>query len=235
MNRSQMNFVDVPVAVLAGGLATRLQPLTQTIPKALVDIAGRPFIDYQLDLFRRRGMRRIVFCLGHLGEQVAEHLGDGSAWNMEFQYCFDGDRLLGECFWTCYGDSYMDIDYHGIFDFFKSQPEGVQGLMTVLHNANRWDSSNAVFQNGRLLRYSKRGADPLMTYIDYGVAILTRQTVLQIPPGEAYDLARLYETLVEAGKMEGYEVHERFYEIGTPASLAEAREHLGKLSPLLFS
>ena len=106
--------------------------------------------------------------------------------------------------------------------------------MTVLHNANRWDSSNVVFQNGRLLRYSKRVADPRMTHIDYGVAILSRQAVLEVPLEQSYDLARLYERLVDDGTMVGYEVTERFYEIGTPASLAEAREHLGKLAADLF-
>lgn len=232
-----LDIADVPVALLAGGLATRLRPITATVPKALVEVAGRPFIEHQLELLKRNGIRRVVLCLGHLGEQVEAHLGDGSALGMELQYAYDGSTLrgtggavrgalpqLGEVFWVMYGDSYMDIDYRAVLDDFAGR-NGL-GLMTVLQNGNRWDTSNVVFQDGRLLRYDKRTRLPEMTHIDYGVALLRREALERIPPDQPYDLADLYRDLVAEGRMVGHEVTERFYEIGSPHGLEETRLYL---------
>jgi NDP-sugar pyrophosphorylase family protein len=222
----------VPAAILAGGLATRLRPITHTVPKAMVEVAGKPFVDHQLELLARRGMRRVVLCLGYRGEQVVEHVGDGSRHGLQVQYSHDGERLLGtggalrralpllgEVFWVVYGDSYLDIDYEAVLAHFRAGPG--PALMTVVRNANRWDRSNAVFRDGRLLCYDKRQPGPDMTHIDYGASLLRRSAVEQIPEGEAHDLADLYNRLVAEGQMVGYEVHERFHEIGSPQGLAE--------------
>lgn len=239
---SAMNDISqTPVALLAGGLATRLRPVTETIPKALVELAGKPFIDHQLALLRRNGVRAVVLCLGHLGEQVRDHCGDGSRYDMDLRYSFDGDtllgtggalaragRLLGEgpggAFWVMYGDSYMDIDYAAVHAHFAAS--GADGLMTVLRNGNRWDRSNVVFQDGRLVRYDKRHQTPDMDFIDYGIALLRRGVLERIPTDRPSDLADLYSALVAEGKMIGYEITTRFYEIGTPSSLEEARQYL---------
>ena len=185
------DIASVPVALLAGGLATRLRPITETIPKAMVDIDGRPFIDHQLDLLARNGIRRVVMCLGYLGEQVQRQVGDGSARGVHIAYSFDGDKLMGtggavkraagllhqrgtgDTFWVMYGDSYMDIDYRAVLDAFGRavRESDALGLMTVLRNGNRWDKSNVVFRDGRLVRYDKRNQTPDMDYIDYGVAL----------------------------------------------------------------
>jgi len=236
------DIAEVPVALLAGGLATRLRPVTEKIPKALVELAGKPFIDHQLDLLHRNGIRKIVFCLGYLGEMVEHHLGDGSRFGMQLQYAYDGEKLLGtggaikraahlldDVFWVMYGDSYSDIDYPAVLNFFFSR--NLQGLMTVLRNNNRWDRSNVVFENGQLLNYNKKTQTPDMHYIDYGVAVLRRSALDRIPPNQPYDLATLYAQLVSEGQMSGYEVTNRFYEIGTPASLEEARRYLEQRSP----
>ncbi len=228
---------DVPVALLAGGLATRLRPVTEKIPKALVELAGKAFIDHQLELLKRNGIRKVVFCLGYLGEMVERHLGDGSQLGMELKYAYDGEKLLGtggaikraahlldDVFWVMYGDSYMDINYPAVLNDFLSRD--ALGLMTVLRNDNRWDRSNVVFEGGKLIKYDKKNQTPEMKYIDYGVAVLRRSALDRIPPGEPYDLATLYTQLVSEGKMTGYEVTNRFYEIGTPASLEEARRYL---------
>src|SRR5215213_3084972 len=144
MVRSSLGIADVPAAVLAGGLATRLRPITEKIPKALVDIDGRPFIDHQLALLRRNGIRRVVMCLGYRGEMVERHCGDGSRYGgMELQYSYDGETLmgtggalrraaplLGDVFWVMYGDSYMDIDYAAVLAHYARS--GAQGLMAVL-------------------------------------------------------------------------------------------------------
>jgi NDP-sugar pyrophosphorylase family protein len=230
-------MADVPVALLAGGLATRLRPITSTIPKALVEVAGRPFIDHQLALLRRNGIRRVVLCLGYLGEQVAAHVGDGSAMDMRVEYSYDGDRLLGtggalrraapllgELFWVMYGDSYLDIDYHAVLDTFARSD--ALGLMTVLHNGDRWDRSNVIFHDQQLVRYDKRVQTPDMTYIDYGAALLQSAALMRIPLNQPYDLADLYGELVAERQMIGYEVTQRFYEIGSHEGLAEAQDYL---------
>jgi N-acetyl-alpha-D-muramate 1-phosphate uridylyltransferase len=232
-----LDIADIPAALLAGGLATRLRPITETIPKALVEVAGRPFIEHQLALLRRNGIRRVVLCLGYLGEQIQALLGDGAAHGIELAYSFDGEQLLGtggalrraapllgRVFWVLYGDSYLDIDYRSVLEHFGRRD--ALGLMTVLHNDNRWDRSNVVFRDGRLLRYDKHAQDADMTYIDYGAALLRRQALERIRPGQPHDLADLYRDLVAEGQMVGYEVTQRFYEIGSHAGLAETQAYL---------
>ena len=232
-----VDIATVPVALLAGGMATRLRPITETIPKAMVEVAGRPFIDHQLDLLHRNGIRRVVMCLGYRGQQLEQHVGDGAARGMEIRYAYDGEKLmgtggavrralalLGDVFWVMYGDSYMDIDYGAVLDHFGHS--GADALMTVLRNGDRWDTSNVVFRDGRLLRYDKKNRTPDMDYIDYGVALLRREAPERIPTDRPFDLAELYTSLVAGGRMIGYEVTNRFYEIGTPAALEEAARYL---------
>ena len=239
-----MNISDIPVALLAGGLATRLRPITERIPKALVEVAGRPFIDHQLALLRRNGIRRVVLCLGYLGEQVQAHLGARAIAGMQIEYSYDGEQLLGtggalrralpllgDACWVLYGDSYLEIDYAAVLaEFARWRP---LALMTVLHNNNRWDSSNVIFRDGQLLSYDKHRRVPEMTYIDYGAALLQRAAIERIPADRPYDLAELYGALVAEGQMIGYEVTRRFYEIGTPQGLAEAERYLSTSSAVL--
>lgn len=232
-----MDIGTVPAAILAGGLATRLRPITETIPKALVEVGGRPFIDHQMRLLHRNGLRHAVLCLGYRGEMVQAHLGTGTAFGIEVRYSFDGEKLLGtggalrralpflgDVFWVMYGDSYMDIDYPAILRHFAAHQ--VLGLMTVIRNEDRWDTSNAVFEGGKLLVYDKKNRVPAMRHIDYGVGLLRREALERIQPDQKADLADLYTALVAEGQMIGYEVANRFYEIGTPASLAEADAYL---------
>jgi NDP-sugar pyrophosphorylase family protein len=233
-------FGEVAVALLAGGLATRLRPITQTIPKAMVEVAGRPFIDHQLALLRRNGLTHVVLCLGHLGEQVAGHVGDGSRHGVHVQYSFDGAKLLGtggalrralpllgEVFWILYGDSYLDFDYRAVWDAFHRS--GAMGLMTVLRNANQWDKSNVIFEDGRLAVYDKRRPDPRMQHVDYGAALLRRAVLERLPTHQVWDLADLYRDLVAEGRMVGSEMARRFFEIGSPAGLAETQLYLQQI------
>jgi NDP-sugar pyrophosphorylase family protein len=232
-----MDIATIPVAILAGGLATRLRPITHTIPKALIEVARRPFIDHQLDLLQESGIRRVVLCLGYLGEQIEQHLRDGHARGLELRYAYDGAKLLGtggalrralpllgEVFWILYGDSYLDIDYRAVLAHFARQ--GGLGLMTVLHNAGRWDRSNVIFRDGRLVCYSKRSSAPEMEYIDFGVSLLRREALLRLPEDRPSDLADLVSDLVAEGSMAGYEVNQRFYEIGSHLGLAQTQEYL---------
>jgi NDP-sugar pyrophosphorylase family protein len=232
-----VDIATVPVAILAGGLATRLRPITTAIPKSLVEVAGRTFVDHQLALLRQNGVRRVVLCLGHLGDMVERHLGDGSTHGLELHYSYDGQRLagtagallraaphLGDPFFVLYGDSYLEVDYRAILAALPPRP--ALGLMTVLRNQDRWDHSNAVYRDGRVLRYDKHEASDDMEYIDYGLSLL-RATVLEfVPRDRQADLADLYANMAERGQLAGYEVSERFYEIGSPRGLAETRAHL---------
>jgi N-acetyl-alpha-D-muramate 1-phosphate uridylyltransferase len=228
---------DVPAAILAGGLARRLGAVTETTPKALVEVAGRPFVDHQLLLLHRHGIRRIVFCVGHFGAQIERHVGHGPVEGLSIRYSFDGDRLLGtagalrralpflgDVFFVMYGDSYMDVPYADILDNFART--GAMALMTVFRNDDRWDKSNAEFSDGRLVAYDKRQPSARMKHIDYGVAVLSRAALERVPPDQPFDLADLYRELVDQGSMVGYEVSQRFYEIGSHAGLEETRRYL---------
>lgn len=231
--------MSLPVAILAGGLATRLRPLTKSIPKVLLDVAGKPFAIRQIELLSQHGFREIVFCLGFLGEQVQEALGDGKQWDVKLNYVFDGAQplgtggalrkalpLLGESFVVLYGDSYLEVDYEAIVQAFEVS--GKQGLMTVFHNAGRWDRSNVLFQKGSILRYDKQLASPEMQHIDYGMGVLQASAVRKYPVDTALDLAAIYQDLLAKDELAGFEVEQRFYEIGSPAGLEETREYFSK-------
>ncbi|MHB1421626.1 MAG: nucleotidyltransferase family protein [Gemmataceae bacterium] len=232
-----MDIARVPVALLAGGLAMRLRPITESIPKAMVEVAGRPFIDHQLALLRRNGIRRVVLCLGYLGEQIEQHLGDGARHGLTLHYSHDGGRLLGtggalrralpllgEVFWIVYGDSYMDIDYRAVLAHFAAGQ--ARGLMTVLRNENRWDRSNVVFHEGRLLCYSKRAPTPEMKHIDYGVSLMCGQVLASFPMDTPFDLADVFCDMAARGELIGHEVTQRFYEIGSHRGLEETQRYL---------
>lgn len=228
-------------AILSGGLATRLRPLTETIPKALVEVAGKTFIDRQLTLLQRKGVRHVVLCLGHKGHQVEQVVGSGEGWGLKVDYSYDGPELLGtagalqkarcylgDLFWVLYGDSYLDFDYRVVSDYFEREGAAKLGLMTVFANQNRWDRSNVIFRNGRILRYDKVNQSPEMHHIDYGAAIL-RVSALDLIPKCPYDLAYLYSQLVDSGLMLGYEVTERFYEIGSYGGIEDAGRYFAEL------
>jgi NDP-sugar pyrophosphorylase family protein len=162
-----------PVAILAGGRATRLLPLTQDLPKALVPVAGEPFISHQLKLLRREGIDRVVLCLGHLGERVQDYVVDGRGFDLAVDYSFDGEQplgtggalkraipLLGDSFFVLYGDSYLDIAYSEPLAIFRKS--GAGALMTVLRNEGRWDRSNVRFDGDRVLCYDKKDPTPDM-------------------------------------------------------------------------
>lgn len=226
--------MSLPVAILAGGLATRLHPVTASIPKALVDVAGRPFAEHQLDWLQRQGVERVVFCVAYLGEMIRDALGDGSRWKLQIDYVFDGGTLLGtagalkralpvlgEAFFVLYGDSLLTCNLPAIERAFRAS--GRAGLMTVFRNDDKWDRSNVLFNEGRLLRYDKVNRTPDMQHIDYGLGVLTDGALAPVPPDRPSDLAAVYQRLLADGDLAGVEVIDRFYEIGSPEGLEETR------------
>src|ERR1700733_5094623 len=165
--------IDIPVALLAGGLATRLRPLTETVPKVLLEVAGKPFLQHQLAMLREQGIRRVVLCVGFLGEQVRQQFGNGSAHGVELLYSFDGPvllgtggairqalPLLGERFFVLYGDSYLNVDFSQVASSFNESRKSA--LMTVFDNRDRWDASNVWFAEGQIKLYDKRARIPEM-------------------------------------------------------------------------
>lgn len=234
-----MSATDLPVAILAGGMATRLRPVTEKIPKLLVDVAGEPFFSHQLRLLKASGLTRIVLCVGHLGRQIVERYGDGSAWGVAIDYAFDGPKLLGtggaliqalprlgQAFYVLYGDSYLPIDYVEPGRHFLAS--GKLGLMTVFENRERYDASNVWFEAGRILAYDKRRKVPQMHHIDYGLGLFHPAAFDGFPRDQPVDLSEVQAGLVARGELAGFEVTARFYEIGSPAGLAELNLFLSR-------
>lgn len=228
--------------ILAGGLGTRLRPVTETIPKGLVLVAGRPFAHHQLEWLAREGVTNVVYSIGHLGEQLREAIGDGGRFGLEVAYVDEGRDLRGtagalrlalergvldESFAVLYGDSYLPIGLDPVREAFRETD--LPALLVVYRNDGRYDTSNAVVEGGRVVLYDKRresGRDDELRWIDCGLSILSRELVEQrVPPGRA-DLADLYHELSVDGLLAAHEVSERFYEVGSPEGLAELERYL---------
>jgi NDP-sugar pyrophosphorylase family protein len=225
-----------PVAILAGGLATRLRPITETIPKSLIEIAGKPFIHHQLAYLQRQGVTSVVLCIGYLGEMVKRVVGDGSDWGIKVDYSLDGPTLLGtggalkqalpllgEQFFVLYGDSYLPIDFFAVQNAFISSKK--LGLMTVFENQNSWDKSNVEFYNGQILEHSKINIRSDMHHIDYGLGLLRSAALESYTQNQLFDLSNLYNKLSLAGHLAGFEVFERFYEIGSLQGICDAQAY----------
>jgi NDP-sugar pyrophosphorylase family protein len=229
--------LKIPVAILAGGLATRLRPITEKIPKSLVPVAGKPFLAHQLELLRSRGICRVVLCVGYLGEMIQREFGDGSAFGLQLDYSFDGPQLLGtggaikqalavlgEEFFVLYGDSYLPVEYRPVAEFFRRS--GKLGCMTVYRNEGRFDTSNVVFREDEITVYDKRKRLPEMRHIDYGLSLFKAMVFNTYPPNRPFDLTEVMSKLVREKQLVGYEVRERFYEMGSLAGLAALEKFL---------
>jgi NDP-sugar pyrophosphorylase family protein len=229
--------------ILAGGLGTRIAAYAPALPKALIPIHGEPFAHHQLTLLSRRGVRRVVYCVGHKGDLIRQFVGGGERWGLEVTYVDEGTQLRGTAgalrlaldsgalapsFFVLYGDSYLPIEYRAVWAAFEAC--GKAGLMTVFRNDHRWDTSNVLFERGQVILYDKRRLDARaneMIYIDYGLAVLRAEALdRQVPAGAFEDLADVYHRLSIAGELAGFEVNERFYEIGSPAGIEDFRCYL---------
>ena len=227
----------LPVAILTGGLATRLYPITKTIPKALVPVAGRPFIIWQLEYLRDQGVSRVVLCTGYRSYQIEQTVGDGSQFEIEINYSDDGPTLLGTGgalskalpllgteFFVLYGDVFLPVSFPAVEAAYFDN--GLPGLMTVNRNQNQWDISNVIFKHNRVLEYNKFSPRYDMTYIDYGLGVLSSTVLDPYSQDTVFDLATVYELLAKTGQLAGFEVFERFYEVGSLNGLVDTEHYL---------
>jgi NDP-sugar pyrophosphorylase family protein len=224
-----------PVCILAGGRGTRLGELARAVPKPLIEVAGEPFLMHQLRLLAEYGVREALICVGHRGEMIESRLGDVCC-GVRLSYSYDGPgldgtlgairrglALLPERFLVLCGDTYLRVDYRAAERAWRES--GLPALMVVLRNEGRWDTSNARFERNRVTAYDKRAPAADMVWIDYGLGGLTAAALDRVAETES-ELANLYATLARRGELCGYPASERFYEIGTPAALAETAAFL---------
>jgi len=227
------------IALLAGGLAERLRPLTEKTPKSLIAIAGEPFIAHQLRLVRAQGVHQVVICAGYLWEQLRDFVADGSAFGLNVVYSLDGDKklgtggalkkalpLLGGEFLVMYGDSYLPTPFQPVIRHFRQS--GKEALMTVFRNQGKWDTSNVVFEGGEIRVYDKQKKTPDMSFIDYGLGLFRAESFAPYPENATLDLADVYQDVLTRGQLAGFEVKERFYEIGSRQGIAETNALFSK-------
>lgn len=226
------------VVILAGGLATRLGARTKAVPKALLPIAGRPFLAWQLEALARAGYRDVLLCIGHFGEQIRDFLGDGSAFGVTAAYSEDGPRLLGTGgalrralhllaprFLVTYGDSYLPFDYGAPLRDLEAHPEAL-GTMSVFYNAGEWDQSNTEVRGELVARYEKGSTDPALGYIDYGAIALARDVIAEREPDTVFGLDLVQTELSRLGKLRAYVANERFYEVGSELGISDLEAKL---------
>lgn len=222
-----------PIIILAGGLGTRLRPITETIPKALVPVNGRAFIDYQLDYLHQQGIKKVILCIGYLGHLITEHVGDGSKFGLEVIYSLDGEYflgtagaikkalpLVGEHFFVLYGDSFLPIDFTKVMSAYNNN-----ALMTVVNNADSWDKSNVKFMEDKRIYYNKLQPTKEMRYIDYGLLLMPAKLFSAIPEDDFCDLADMLHQVSKQNALQGYLVSERFYEVGSMSGLRETENY----------
>jgi NDP-sugar pyrophosphorylase family protein len=232
-----MKLADIPVAILCGGLGTRIQCAAHGLPKALIPVAGRPFIDHQLDLLARNGARRVVLCVGYQGEQIEAHVGSGHRYGLDVWYSFDGAvplgtggalrralPHLGATFLLLYGDVYLDVRYADLLEAIGRDEK--LAMVAVYRNRNCHEPSNVSFTDGFGVRYDKRWPELGMHYLDAGATFYRASVVEEIPTDVPSDLSDLMHVLSVRGLLSGYEVVQPPYEIGSPAGLCKTEQIL---------
>jgi NDP-sugar pyrophosphorylase family protein len=218
--------------ILCGGLGTRLGDLAKDVPKAMMPVANRPFLEYELELLKRGGVNDFVLCTGHLGEVIERHFGDGTSFGINVSYSHDGaalrgpagalkraSRLLRDEFFVTYGDAYLRVDYRSVMD--RLLESGTMGVMTVYKNEGRHGKSDLVVRRGRVVKYDKKDLAPGMKWINYGVSALSKRALALIPSDRFCGEEEFYGNLIDGQQLLAYPVGKRFYEIGTPSALRE--------------
>lgn len=223
------------IVILAGGLAISLRPLTERVPKSMICIHDRPFLEYQIELLKKNNLTDILLCIGYLGSRIEDYFGDGSSWGVRLSYSEEKERLLGTGgalkkaeslleneFFVMYGDSYLLLNYQEIAHYFHNFNKG--GLMVVYKNYNQFDKSNLIVKNGLVKLYSKKEVNPEMVYIDEGVSILKKEILHSFPSEEPFPLDEIFQRLIQEKELLAFQTKQRFYEIGSPEGLDDFKE-----------
>lgn len=221
------------IVILAGGIASRLYPLTKKIPKSMIKVCEKPFFNYQIDLLKKNQIDEIVMCIGIFSEQIIDYFGDGKKFGISIKYSKENPNdLLGTCgaiknaekyldevFFVMYGDSYLPINFNDIYEkFLKSKK---YGLMTIYKNQNKFDTSNVAIENDLVSIYDKSQKNKNLQYIDYGLSILNKQVLNDIPSNKFVDLEFLFKQMIEKKMLTYYISEERFYEIGSEEGIRD--------------
>jgi N-acetyl-alpha-D-muramate 1-phosphate uridylyltransferase len=240
-------MIELQCVILAGGLGTRVRHLTGELPKALIPVNGTPFADLQLQWLRDQGVGEVVYCIGHKSDAIRGFVGDGSRWGLRVGYAEDGPRLLGtggalrqalesgavrDRFLVLYGDAFLPVAYAPVVEAFEKS--GLPALMIVFRNEDAWGPSNVVFADNRVLLHDKRPESkrPDMVHIDYGLSVLTAEPVTSmIAPGQVADLSDVFRGLSTQGLLAGFEVDQRFYEVGSPGGILDLEDYLNRTAP----
>lgn len=227
------------IVILAGGLATRLRPLTEKIPKSLIEINGRPFILYQIDLLRNAGFKTIVLCVGYLHEKIERYLGDGRKYGIKIDYCKEkyplgtagalklAENKLDDCFFLLYGDSYLPMDFIRPYNKFMCNQK--EGLVVVYKNNNKYDKSNMIIESEIVKVYDKKMIHgKKMEFIDAGISILKKSALKKVSKNKKCDLVSLYGQLTADKELAAFETKQRFYEIGSFLGIRAFEKYLKK-------
>lgn len=224
------------IVILAGGLANRLHPLTLKVPKSLVPVNGTPFIQWQLEQIAQQGITSVVMCLGHKASEIIDFVGDGNKFGLNIDYSVEdyplgtggalknAEKFLENAFGVLYGDSYLPIDFSLVFENFENLERHV--LMTIYENNDKFDTSNVLLRRDKSLYYSKSRKLPQMKHIDYGFSVLDKAVIDSMVAGVPSDLSDTFEALSGIGEVGGFEVLQRFYEIGSFKGIVELEKYL---------
>lgn len=226
--------------ILAGGLATRMLPRTERVPKLLLPVAGRPFARWLLERLVTAGFDEAVLCIGHLGEAIVAELGERFG-PLRLRHSNEGVARLGTggalrlalpwlapTFLVTYGDSYLPFDYAAPLADLEAHPEAL-GTMAVYRNDDQGDLSNTALSGELVARYAKRkpgdARPPELTYIDYGALALRRAVVEALPEGPS-DLSAVQARLARDGTLRALVATRRFFEIGSESGLLDLEREL---------
>jgi len=227
---------NMQLVILCGGLATRLGKLTKNVPKSMIRIDGRPFLEHQIDNVKKHGIADIVLCVSHLSESIEKYFGDGKNFGVHIQYSYDGDKLLGpigalkhaesyldDVFFSMYGDSYVFVDFENIYAAFLK--ENKLGMMTAYQNFDKIDTSNLVILDGKVVKYNN-GKTKDMTFIDYGTSVFRKKALDIVPKNVVFSTKDFYSKLIAADELLAFKVKKRFYHIGDPLALEDFQTYI---------
>jgi len=221
------------IAIMCGGLATRLGSLAANIPKSMIDIDGKPFLEHQIEMLKKHNITDIVLCVGHLSDKIEDYFGNGNKFGVNIKYSQDGDKALGpigaiknaeslldDVFFIMYGDSYLSVDFQKAYSFFKEHDK--LGLMVVYKNNDKYDKSNLIIKDNMVVGYKEKGA----AYIDYGTSIISKKALDLVPKNTMYSTGKFFSDLISKKELLAFEAEKRFYHIGNPDALGELRNYI---------